>query len=93
MTKGQAAASDHVRELVSKFIQSNFLFGDASRMPALGDSFMSAGVIDSTGILELIEFIESEFHIVVEEEETTPQNLDSIENVVAYVQRKLDGGE
>ena len=47
------------------------------------------GIIDSTGILELVSFIEEDFGIAVEDEELIPENLDSIKNVVAYLERKV----
>ena len=53
------------------------------------DSFMEKAIIDSTGILELIGFIEESFDIKVEDEEIVPDNLDSLRNVVHYIQRKL----
>jgi acyl carrier protein len=73
---------------IEEFILNSFLFGDASRMPSRTDSLLMNGVIDSTGVLELIEFLETDFAIQVEESETVPQNLDTIENLVAFVERK-----
>ena len=77
-----------------EFILTSFLFGDADRMPAESDSLLQAGVLDSTGVLELIEFLESEFAIAVEDHETVPANLDSISGVVAFVasKRAVDAG-
>jgi len=57
-------------------------------MPAPRDSLIESGVIDSTGVLELIEFLEEEFGIAVDDSETVPENLDTIERVVAFVSRK-----
>lgn len=75
-------------ERVEEFIRDNLLFGDGGRMPAAGDSLIETGVIDSTGVLELIEFLEEEFAIRVDDSETVPENLDSIERIVAYISRK-----
>ncbi len=73
---------------IRAFIVDSLLLGDESRAPAASESLLGSGIIDSTGVLELIEFIEEQFGIHVEETETIPQNLDSVENLVAYVGRK-----
>lgn len=74
---------------VSSFIVESFLFGDAEGLPGVHESLLESGVIDSTGVLELIEFLETRFDIRVEDSETIPQNLDSIENLVTFVNGKL----
>ena len=73
---------------IRQFIVENFLFGEDN---GLNDdtSFLDEGIIDSTGILELVSFLEEEFSISVEDEELIPENLDSIVNVVAYLERKM----
>jgi acyl carrier protein len=78
-------------EKVSDFIIANFLFGEGNRMPDPADSLIETGIIDSTGILELIEFLESEFGIAIREEETIPQNLDGLDNLAFFIARKLEG--
>jgi acyl carrier protein len=77
-----------IRADLTEFIVSNYLFGDASRLPRDEDSLIEEGVIDSTGILELIEFLESHFGIEVSETETVPQNLGSISSLTEYVKSK-----
>jgi acyl carrier protein len=69
------------------FIRENFLFG---RQLTFGDrdSFLEAGVIDSTGVLELVAFLEERFQITVEDDDLVPENLDSIDSVVRFVNRK-----
>jgi acyl carrier protein len=76
------------RDKIRAFIMENFLFGNDQ---GLNDdtSFLDEGIIDSTGILELVSFLEEEFSISVEDEEILPENLDSIKNVVTYLERKL----
>lgn len=76
------------RDKIRAFILENFLFGNDK---SLNDdiSFLDEGIIDSTGILELVSFLEEEFSISVEDEEILPENLDSIKNVVAYLERKM----
>ena len=76
------------RDKIKAFIMENFLFGNDQ---GLNDdtSFLDEGIIDSTGILELVSFLEEEFGISVEDDEILPENLDSIKNVVAYLERKM----
>jgi len=75
------------REL-RKFISDNFLFGDHSDL-ADSDSFLEKGIIDSTGMLELINFVQKTHGIKIEDDELIPINLDSIERLTAFIQRKL----
>lgn len=81
--------NDHVRATIADFIVENFLFGDVSRLPEDQVSLLESGIIDSTGILELIEFVEGAFGIQVDESETTPENLGSIASLTAYVDAKV----
>lgn len=89
-----AAKTDHneepIRKTIFEFILTNFLFGNIEKMPKNTESLIGTGVVDSTGILELIEFIESTFGIAVEEDETIPKNLDSIANLVRFVGEKRE---
>ncbi|WP_448258201.1 acyl carrier protein [Microbacterium aurum] len=75
-------------ERVEQFILESLLLGDRAGMPAPTDSLIESGVMDSTGVLELIEFLEQEFEIRVEDAETVLENLDSIQRVVDFVARK-----
>ena len=88
MITGADGVSARVRDEVTDFIVTNYLFGDVSRVPPGDDSLIETGIIDSTGILELIEFLESNFGIEVSDTETVPQNLGSIVNLVAFVTAK-----
>lgn len=74
---------------VRAFVVSNFLFGDASSLQD-DTSFLDSGIIDSTGILELIMFLEQEFNTIVEPEEMIPENLDSVDKLARFLARKLD---
>lgn len=71
------------------FITSAYLFGDDSRLPADDDSLLETGVLDSTGVLELIEFLEERFHFTVADTETVPENLGSIAGLNRYVSSKI----
>lgn len=78
---------DTVQE-IRKFIFENFLF-DADES-ALGndDSFLEQGIIDSTGVLELVEWLEETFAFSVDDEELIPENLDSVNLLAAYIAGK-----
>ena len=77
-----------MKDKIRAFIVENFLFGKDEGL-ADDSSFLDEGIIDSTGILELVSFIEEEFNITVDDDDLIPENLDSINNVVAYLQRKI----
>ena len=76
-----------VQNKIRAFIIDNYLFGDDEGLEN-NTSFLDEGIVDSTGILELIEFISEEFSITVEDDELVPENLDSIDNVTAFIGRK-----
>jgi acyl carrier protein len=76
-----------IRETVRAFIIDNFLFGDAGELEN-ETSFLDSGVIDSTGMLELITYLEEHFNIRIEDEEMLPENMDSLNNVAAFLERK-----
>jgi len=75
---------------VRRFIAENFLFRDDGEAIAHDASLLDAGIIDSTGVLELVCFLESSFAIEVADEEMLPENLDSIRAITTYVARKLE---
>ena len=77
-----------VEERVRQFITQNFLFGAEDERLTRKASFLESGIIDSTGILELINFIEEAYGFSVEDAEMLPANLDSIRDVSAFVARK-----
>ena len=77
-----------IKDKIRVFIVENFLFGNEEALQE-DTSFLDAGIIDSTGILELVSFVEEEFSISVEDEELVPENLDSINNVVTYLKKKM----
>lgn len=76
------------RAAIRQFVVDNFLFGRTDAMPADGESLQSKGVVDSTGVLELVEFLEREFGIQVDDADLVPANLDSVEQLAAFVARK-----
>ena len=73
---------------IRQFIVDNFLFGQGGDKLQDDTSFLEAGLIDSTGVLELVAFVSNKYGIVVEDEELVPANFDSVDNLVAYLERK-----
>jgi acyl carrier protein len=80
---------DTIRKELKDFIIELFLMGDEKECPGDSDSFMQKGIIDSTGVLELVAFIEDKYGISIEDNEMTPANLDSIDNLVIFISGKL----
>nr|HDN00773.1 acyl carrier protein [Deltaproteobacteria bacterium] len=77
-----------VQHEIRQFIIDNFLMGQDSDDLKDDSSFLEEGVIDSTGVLELVGFLEENYNIKVEDEELIPENLDSIKNICAYIKLK-----
>ncbi|MCL6582708.1 MAG: acyl carrier protein [bacterium] len=77
-----------IEKQIKDFIFENFLIGQSTRDLKNDVSFLDEGIIDSTGMLELVAFIENTYGIVVEDEELIPENLDSINRIIAYLERK-----
>jgi acyl carrier protein len=72
---------------VRSFVITNFLFGRPMDLQP-GDSLLGKGLIDSTGVLELVDFLEERYAITVEDDEVIPDNLDSVRNIATYVASK-----
>jgi len=75
---------------VREYVVENFLFGDGESLRE-DVSFMEEGIIDSTGILELVFFLEESFSISVEDHELVPENMDSLRSIAGFIDRKLNG--
>ncbi len=73
---------------IREFIVENFLFGSTDGLED-HTSFLDEGIIDSTGVLELVGFMENEFSIEVMDDELVPENLDSIDNIAEYLANKI----
>lgn len=73
---------------IKQYIVENFLFGDEA--PLTGDdvSLLDEGIIDSVGVMELVAFLEGDFGLTVDDEDLIPENLDSVNNLAAYIERK-----
>ncbi len=79
----------NTRDKTREFIRQNFIKGDTEITYEDGTSFIEGGIIDSVGVLELVAFIEETYGFRVEDEELVPENLDSIDKLVAYIESKL----
>jgi acyl carrier protein len=78
-----------VNSKVREFIKDNFMYRDDRADLADTESLLDAGLIDSTGILELVAFIETEFSIQMADSDIVPDNLDSVDTIVRYVEGKI----
>jgi len=67
---------------------NNYLFTDDDAALGNDDSLLQKGIVDSTGMMELIAFLEEQFAIRIDDEEMVPDNLDSVRNIVAFLTRK-----
>ena len=79
---------DNVKKQLRDYIVENFLFGDTEMEFSDSDSFMEKGILDSTGILDVILYLEENFNMKVEDDELIPDNLDSIDNLTAFIEQK-----
>jgi acyl carrier protein len=73
------------------FVIDNFLFGQNDDCLTSDTSFLQAGIIDSTGLLELIGFVERTYDVRLTDDELVPENLDSLNRLAAFLSRKLSG--
>ena len=89
MAQPNTLAQNDVKSKLKRFIQDNFLEFTEIKTIDDADSFIDNGVIDSTGVLELLEFIEESFEIKVDDDEIIPDNLDSLNSLTAFIERKL----
>ena len=78
-----------IKQNIKTFITENFLFGNDEGL-ADDSSFLEEGIIDSTGVLELVNYLEEEFNISIDDEELIPENLDSINNITAFLKKKAN---
>jgi acyl carrier protein len=79
--------TSNIERDVRDFVIQNFLAGNASKLRA--DGSLLGDVIDSMGVLNLVAYLQEHFGITVEDDEVLPSNLDTIDNLVAYVSKKL----
>lgn len=77
---------------VRDFIVENFLFGEGDQLQD-DTSFLEMGIIDSTGVLELVMFLEETFGMKIQDDELVPENLDNLNNIAAFLDRKVGDGK
>jgi len=77
----------HIERDIRGFIVQQFLSGNASKLSV--DGSLLGDVIDSMGVLDLVAYLQDHFGIIVEDDEVIPSNLDNVNNLVTYVERKL----
>jgi acyl carrier protein len=84
----ESVQTSSVSDILVTFIKENFITGRNQKEIAPDQSLIDSGIIDSTGILELVMFLEEKYSITIEDEELIPENLDSVKNLVAFLERK-----
>jgi acyl carrier protein len=77
-----------IEEEIRQFVLDNFLFGQTDGQLSNDDSFLEKGILDSTGVLELVSFLEKKYQIKIQDEELVPENLDSINKVVQFITKR-----
>lgn len=77
-----------VKKEIREFIIDNFMVGNEEETLEDSDSFMDKGIVDSTGVLELTSFVEEKYEFTIDDEEMLPENLDSINNLAAFIAKK-----
>ena len=77
-------------DIISQFIKNNFLLSDQKENIDVNISLYENRIVDSTGVLEIVDFLEEKFGIKIEDDELVPDNLDSINKMSKFVQRKID---
>jgi len=80
-----------IKDKARAFIVENFLYGNDGNLKD-ETSFLEGGILDSTGVLELVSFLEETFSIHVEGDDLVPENLDSLNNLQAYVEKRISKG-
>jgi acyl carrier protein len=90
LSKIEEGRQESVGEVLRRFITDNFLPPAGLETFDDDDSFMEKGIIDSTGVLELLEFIEDRFGIRVDDEEIIPDNLDSLNKLNSFINKKQE---
>lgn len=78
-----------IQSEIRNFVAENFLFGEDPESLQNDDSFLETGIIDSTGVLELVAFIEDQYDVEVDDDELVPDNLDSINRLIDFIESKI----
>jgi acyl carrier protein len=86
----QSIQTTEIEREVRDFVVKHFLSGHAEKLR--DDGSLLGDVIDSTGVLELVAYLQDRFNITVEDEEVVPANLDTVNSLAIFVARKLNAG-
>lgn len=78
-----------IEDQIRQYIADNFLFSEDGYQFSDDASFLQEAIVDSTGVLELVLFVEETFGVTVVDEEITPENYDSVSRLAAYIRRKV----
>ena len=89
MTHTENKTDIDIKRKLNFFIRDKFLLGNKDNILNDNDSFLEKGIIDSTGVLELVNFVEETFDIKVEDEELIPDNLDSLDKLTNFITKKI----
>lgn len=73
---------------ITEFIRENFIAGRSDVKLDPDESLIESGIMDSTGVLELVEYLEATYGIHVEDEELVPENLETISNIIKFLATK-----
>lgn len=84
----ESVQTSTISDVIVTFIKENFITGRSQKEISPEESLIDSGIIDSTGILELVMFLEEKYSITIEDEELIPENLDTVKNLVAFLERK-----
>jgi len=90
MNKNQNYNGKDIVDIISQFILDNFILSDQKENIDENISLYEKRIVDSTGVLEIVDFLEETFGIKIEDDELVPDNLDSIKKMSKFVQRKID---
>ena len=82
---------EEIVSVLRNFILENYLFSDDQSELNNDDSFLESKIMDSMGVLELVSFLEEQFEVTTEDLEMIPDNLDSIDKLVTFVEKKTAG--
>ncbi len=77
-----------IENSIRRFLVENFVLSDQLEQLGFDESFLENGIVDSTGILELVFFVEDRFGIQIDTSEVLPENFDSINRLASYIRRK-----
>jgi acyl carrier protein len=88
MENNQGFDEREILDIISQFIRNNFLLGDKNKTLDVNVSLYETRIVDSTGVLEIVDFLEEKFGIKINDDELVPDNLDTIKKMSIFIQRK-----